>query len=327
MVFVIIALFFPRKRLKNQLLFIHSHKFRGLKMRVLLLLHGFLGSTSDLGEINDAIKESKDNPFDNIWNLSYYDSDYGLDITKPNSIRTPIFNPNTEVHSLVIHLYNILEEKLTPSHAKNVQITIIAHSMGGLLARALIKYKCNQHNQKQELFPNCFIETIILLGTPNHGTLLANKWLFLPVQELIDFLTFIYNLPSSISIHDLIKNNSQMTQMETNSLFLKSLNKPETIKYVKIVTVAGLNNKTFGRLPLIWEPFIFWKIRINSVFPWIHIGQIQNDGLVQSNSVSLKGETVKNFTVKDANHLNMLEWKSNPIGKSIYKKLNDFIKF
>lgn len=294
-------------------------------MNILLLLHGFLGAKSDLKQIEEKIRESKDNAFDKIWNLTYYDSDYGLDITKPNSIRTPIFNPNADVHSLVIYLYTLLEKKLDTLQKEEVHVTIIAHSMGGLIARSLIKYKCHLHNQKQVLFPNCFIETLILLGTPNHGTLLANKWLFLPVQELIDFLSYIYNLPSSVSIHDLIKNNSQMAQMETDSLFLKNLNEPEYIENVNIITVAGLNNKPFGKLPIIWEPFIFWRIRINSFFPWIHIGQIQNDGLVQANSVSLKGETVKNFTAKDANHLNMLEWKSNPIGKSIYQKLHESI--
>ena len=293
-------------------------------MKILLLLHGFLGKLSNMAEIEETIKESKDNPFDYIWNINYYDSDYGLDVTKKYSIRTPIYDSSMKDNCLVESLYTTLKSKMLELPNETIELSVIAHSMGGLVIRSLIQNKCSLYEGKQRLFDNCFITNVLLLGTPNHGTLLANKWLYLPVQELIDYLKFIFNLPHSISLRELFKNNSQMAQMETNSPFLKELNNIETIRGVSITTVSGLNNK-FRYLPFLWEPFIFWKIHLNSTFPWIHIGQISSDGVVEAKSVPLKGQNIQNIYIKEANHLTMLSWRTENAGRLVYSKVKNII--
>ncbi len=46
---------------------------------------------------------------------------------------------------------------------------------------------------------------------------------------------------------------------------------------------------------------------------------MKNDGIVQSKSVYLKGNNIKNVLVNNSNHVNLIQWKTHPAGKIISK--------
>ncbi|OLS16561.1 MAG: hypothetical protein HeimC3_53070 [Candidatus Heimdallarchaeota archaeon LC_3] len=261
------------------------------------------------------------NPFDKTWNLSYYDSDHGLDLTKKHHIGTPIFNLDSNSVSLVKNLYHQLITKVDNLNSEEIiDFSVIAHSMGGLVIRALVQYKTSYKNGIVWLTDKVSISTIALLGTPNHGTNLAKEWITIPAEIIIDTITDFFSIISGSFSLVHINNNSQMAQMVKNSRLLKELNKKEGIEGVKVITLRGMDNR-LGLFPNLWEPFFFWKIRIDSNFPWIHIGVIKNDGIVHADSVPLKGKNIKNYTVIEANHQEMLNWITDSAGIQVKEKI------
>ena len=97
--------------------------------------------------------------------------------------------------------------------------------------------------------------------------------------------------------------------------FLKELNGPLTDeeRSVKWITVRGLDSS--GLLEAIRQPFLFRKVWINRTFPFVHIGIIPNDSVVDAASVPLKH--AQNLTVVSANHMNLLKWISKDSGKAV----------
>jgi hypothetical protein len=116
---------------------------------------------------------------------------------------------------------------------------------------------------------------------------------------------------------------SQFIQMVPTSNFLKNLNKELTKgeKAVKWFTIRGLNSS--GLLESVWQPFLFRKLWINRKFPYLHIGLIPNDGVVDADSVPLKH--AENLTVPSATHMDLLKWNSKKSGKLVRDLLSPLI--
>lgn len=128
-------------------------------------------------------------------------------------------NPDL-IKNRAIILRNQIDEFKRETGAKKVNI--IAHSMGGLISRYYIKY----------LNGNSFVDKLIMLGTPNHGSNLAVY--DSEDAKLIDTITAYDNTKPEPDA------NHITTQMMVGSDFLSELNSPtETYGYVGYYTIRG----------------------------------------------------------------------------------------
>jgi hypothetical protein len=287
------------------------------RIRVAFLIHGFAGKMEFMNEIKNALEKSPFNKiYDKIFNVSYYNSKHGLDISQPYDLRTPIYDPNlsqTLSAFFFEKINNSLEEYQSP-----VYIDIYAHSMGGLVTRAMVKYIFPINDSK------LILDRIFLLGTPNHGTRLAKRLINIPTDILLTGLNLALELPrGGIELSDWQILNSQFIQMVPKSKFLLKLNSTLT-KFESSIdwyTIRGMNSS--GMLEAVWQPFLFRKVWINRKFPYLHIGKIPNDGVVDAGSVPLKH--AKNILVAEARHMDLLKWISDDAGKKVRKKLEPII--
>ncbi|MFX0115700.1 MAG: hypothetical protein ACFFB3_14215, partial [Candidatus Hodarchaeota archaeon] len=69
--------------------------------------------------------------------------------------------------------------------------------------------------------------------------------------------------------------------------------------------------------------FLFSKIWFDRHFPFLHIGTIPNDGIVDAAKVPLKFAT--NLTVSKATHMDLLKWKTKAAGKEVEELLKPLI--
>lgn len=297
---------------------------RTTRNRIAICCHGFLGETGMLQEIEATLTEDPFNQiYDQVANISYYSSKYGLNFSQPYDLKTPIYDETTKqtlTHNFFAQICLILKD-----YDEKVNLDIYAHSMGGLVTRSMVKY-LSKEKSTGIWIRNGLIKNIFLLGTPNHGTRLAQRAINIPADILITGLNLLFELPDGISSEDWQILNSQFMQMVPNSTFLKQLNEPSKSieKTINWVTVRGLQwIRQLGWFPVVWQPFLFRKFRIDRHFPFLHVGIIPNDGLVDAKRVPLKFAT--NLTVPSATHMGLLDWKTKKSGKQVLNLLKPII--
>ncbi len=277
--------------------------------RIAILVHGFAGKTGFMKEIEQYLSDSSfAEIYNEVLNVSYYDSKYGLDFSRTYDLKTPIYDPDTE-QTLSSNFLNLINSVIQ-NQKETVCVDIFAHSMGGLVTRALVKFLLPKRKM------NFQVSRVFLLGTPNRGTRLAQRVINIPTDIILTGLNLALELPrGGISMNDWQILKSQFIQMVPNSKFLKNLSKrlTEEEKRIKWYTVRGLNSS--GLLEAVWQPFLFRKISITRKFPFIHIGLIPNDGVVDAASVPLKH--AKNLTVPGATHMDLLKWNSKKSGRQV----------
>jgi choice-of-anchor C domain-containing protein len=119
-----------------------------------ILLHGYCGNASDWDD------------------LGTYLTAHGF---SPHAFN---YSPSNGSPTLVVgQLADYLD-----TNFPNQDVDIIAHSMGGLVARQLIRQRG----------PNCHIKTLITLGTPHHGVdLLRNATADKAFQEFFSYIPFL----------------------------------------------------------------------------------------------------------------------------------------
>lgn len=294
------------------------------KKSIAICFHGFLGETGMLREVEETLgAEPFNQVYDYVSNISYYSSKYGINFARPFDLKTPIYKKNTEQtlsHNLFAKIRSILKD-----YDEEVNLDIYAHSMGGLVARSMIRY-LSKRKSDGFWIRNGKIRKVFLLGTPNHGTRLAQHAINIPIDVLLTGLNLLLELPNEVTSEDLEILNSQFMQMIPNSYFLKKLNRQskDLEKSIRWVTIRGLKwKRQLGWLPIVWQPFFFRTIRLDRQFPFIHIGIIPNDGLVDAKNVPLKFAT--NLTIPTATHMGLLHWKSKSSGKQVLKLLKPII--
>ena len=296
-----------------------------LRKRIAICCHGFLGETGMLQEVEATLSEDPFSQiYDNVANISYYSSKYGLNFTQPFDLKTPIYDENTK-QTLAHHFFAQIS-RLLKAYDEEVSIDIFAHSMGGLVTRSMVKYLSKKRSTGVWI-KNGIIKNIFLLGTPNHGTRLAQRAINIPADVIITGLNMLFELPEGVASEDIQLLNSQFMQMVPNSSFLKQLNIPskDIEKSINWVTIRGLEwIRQLGWFPVVWQPFIFRKFWIDGKFPFLHIGIIPNDGLVDARRVPLKFAT--NLTVPSATHMDLLNWKTKKSGRQVLKLLKPIIQ-
>ncbi|MFW9777509.1 MAG: esterase/lipase family protein [Candidatus Heimdallarchaeota archaeon] len=286
---------------------------------IAIIVHGFAGSRGFMKEIEDSLSSPPFTEYySKVWNLTYYSSSHGLDFSLPYDLMTPIYSRDTK-QTLSHKLFYEIDSRLQ-DHPEEVYIDFFSHSMGGLVTRALLTYLATPNRNLQGLrIGKGIVRKVHLLGTPNRGTRLAQRAINIPLDILLSGLNLILELPrGGITREDFDILKSQFIQMIPKSTFLKRLNKPRKermtiLRSLKWVTVRGLNSS--GLLGIVWQPLLFRKFWIDRNSPFLHPGIIPNDGLVDGSSVPLP--YARNFTSKNATHMDLLRWKNNPSGQRI----------
>ncbi|MFQ5977999.1 MAG: esterase/lipase family protein [Candidatus Heimdallarchaeota archaeon] len=287
--------------------------------QIAFLVHGFAGKKGFMQEIESSLQENPyDQVYDRVANLSLYNSSYGLDLSQPYDLKSPIYDKRTKRTLAHYFLQQIIAE--LDKYPEEIYFDIYAHSMGGLVTRAMVKYLFEDKEKKETRIKNGIIKNIFLLGTPNHGTRLAQRAINIPADLLVTGLNVMLELPRGrMSSKDWQILNSQFMQMVPNSSFLEQLNErsKEIEESINWVTIRGL--KSSGLLGIAWQPLLFRKFHFNRQFPFLHIGVIPNDGVVNANSVPLKYAT--NLTIPTATHMDLLKWKTKSAGREVQEIL------
>lgn len=283
--------------------------------QIAFLVHGFAGKKGFMQEIESSLQENPyDQVYDHVTNISFYSSSYGLDLSQPYDLKSPIYDKSTNRTLAHFFLEQIIAE--LDNYPQEISLDIYAHSMGGLVTRAMIKYLLEDKEENEIWIKNGIIRNIFLLGTPNHGTRLAQRAINIPADLFVTGLNIMLELPrGGISSKDWQILNSQFMQMIPNSSFLEQLNErsKDIEQSIKWVTIRGL--KSTGLLGIAWQPFLFRKFHFDSHFPFLHIGLVPNDGVVNANSVPLKYAT--NLTIPNATHMDLLKWKTKSVGREV----------
>ncbi|MHA1966421.1 MAG: esterase/lipase family protein [Candidatus Hodarchaeales archaeon] len=294
--------------------------------RVAILVHGFAGKTGFMKEIEQTFNEEPYTQiYESVSNISYYDSKHGIDFSRPYDLKTPIFDEKSK-QTLCHNLFNKISDEIF-NYEENVSLDIFSHSMGGLVTRAMVKFLLLENQQEEQegiWINNARIQNIFLLGTPNRGTHLAQRLVTIPADILISGLNLAMEIPrQGITSEDFTILNSQFMQMVPKSSFLKKLNeKTKNIdEDINWITIRGMNSS--GILGMVWQPFLFRKIWFDRQLPFMHMGMISNDGVVNANSVPLKYAI--NLTIPQATHMDLLKWKSKKAGKEVHKLVKPLI--
>jgi pimeloyl-ACP methyl ester carboxylesterase len=170
---------------------------------ILLLVHGFLGSAQEV--VADLLDQNLDQNYDLILAYDYED------------LNTPF---ETNARDLAYRLKMAgLDEKAALQGRK---ITVLAHSIGGLLARYWI--------EKDELAGRNLVKKLILLGTPQEGTAFSQVVQYRNVTTLLLGLSLNF-LPAAapaltglMAVLDQSKHATQtLEQLRPHSDFLREL--------------------------------------------------------------------------------------------------------
>lgn len=87
-----------------------------------------------------------------------------------NLISLPFFNSSPRIQSLASDLKNSLENRYSDDN----EITLVCHSLGGLVARLYILYQALDHVKKPTNNQEIKIRRLVLYATPNTGSEIAN---------------------------------------------------------------------------------------------------------------------------------------------------------
>jgi pimeloyl-ACP methyl ester carboxylesterase len=153
-----------------------ERRSEGLKQEVdkaqniLLLLHGIIGDTKGMCDFARSVvktKQEQDEPFDLVLAFDYE-------------------NLHTPIEVTAGKLEQLLREEAGISAASGKSITILAHSMGGLVSRYFI----------QNLGGAQVVKHLVMAGTPNAGSALGRITTYR--DYAVPLLTFLVNLPWGI---------------------------------------------------------------------------------------------------------------------------------
>lgn len=265
--------------------------------RVLCLVHGFSTDSTSMKCFEKLFQEPEgQGVYDRFLYVDLYDGNRGFDFTGSHNVASPIFADENyydmddeKYPSLTTKFKKDLEAALTEAG----EIDFICHSTGGLVLRAYLKYCFDIHDvqEKKGYFINdrYKVNKVILLGVPNHGTILANRWFSRfggsVVNTIYRVIVGLKEIVEAVTeeIPDL--KEGEINQLRVGSEFITKLNKGmEALPFIRWFTVRGELNRWFvGNLL-----FSYWILGIIPTF-W---PERSNDEVVQSKSVPLKGAEI-----------------------------------
>jgi len=210
-----------------------ERRSEGLKQRVgkaeniLLLIHGFIGDTKGQCDFARSVLKTErepDKPFDLILAFDYE-------------------NLNTPIEVTAGRLEELLREEAGISAVSGKKITILAHSMGGLVSRYFI----------QNLGGEQVVKHLVMAGTPNAGSHISKITTYrdyaIPVLTLL--VNLPWGLPAAATVLGILQNSKDLTvtlaQMDwDNEDWLKNLSKG-SLHGVRCDIVAGHLDKYLER--------------------------------------------------------------------------------
>src|SRR5579863_7720421 len=141
------------------------------KEKAILLLHGIFGSDKSFGKLKEFLVD--DFPDYEVYSLQYWSSWCA-------SLVVPCFQQ--------LHDYDKeLADRLIELQNRNIrEITIVAHSMGGLISRGALVQLKKQNKLRARI-------KVILVGTPNAGSSYANR-----IQTILAPVTLPLTLSSTL---------------------------------------------------------------------------------------------------------------------------------
>jgi len=266
----------------------------GIMEKVLCLIHGFGCDSSSMNSIKRLFEEGEGKgTYDRIISVDLYDGNRGFDFSGTHNVATPIMQDE--------NYYDMNDEKypsLTTKFKKDLEnalndegeIDFITHSTGGLVLRAYLKYCCDKstaHSNRGYYIKGKYkVSKAVLLGVPNHGTILANRWFSRFGNTVVNLIfRVIYGIKEAVEnvegeIPDL--SEGEINQLRVGSEFLKKLNQGlETLPYIDWYTIRGERNRWYIGNFL----FSYWLFGLIPTF-W---PERSNDEVVQSKSVPLEG--------------------------------------
>jgi len=173
---------------------------------ILLLIHGIISDTKGMCDFARAVVKTpgdKEKPFDLILSFDYE-------------------NLNTPIEETAGRLEALLREEAGITAASGKKITILAHSMGGLVSRYFI----------QNLGGAEVVKHLVMAGTPNAGSALGRITTYrdyaLPLLTLL--VNLPWGIPAAATILGVMQKSKDLTvtlaQMDwDNSDWLKNLSK------------------------------------------------------------------------------------------------------
>lgn len=178
----------------------------GKAKRILLCIHGIIGDTEGMTRALNLMLDTNGYPFAK---LKHYDLVLTFDYE----------NLNTPIETTAIALKKQLEQ--AGIHAEmEKELTILAHSMGGLIARWMVEREWGYK----------FVKHLIMTGVPNHGS---------PFGKMTDYqamfiqgMNFLKNfVPIVGTVGGLLAKTEELTktlaEIRIGSSFLKRLNSSE----------------------------------------------------------------------------------------------------
>ncbi len=190
----------------------------GKAKNIVLLIHGIIGDTEGMAVFAQQLvknKGEKGKPFDLVLTFDYE-------------------NLNTPIETTAGKLEELLRLEAGISAESGKKITIVAHSMGGLVSRYFI----------QTLGGEKVVKHLVLAGTPNGGSAIAKITTYrdyaIPVLSLL--VNLPWGLPAAATVLGVLQKSKAVThtlaQMGEDSDFIRNLNKGD-LHGVRCSVLAG----------------------------------------------------------------------------------------
>ena len=199
-------------------------------------------------------------------------------------------------------------QELKKLSAQDIKIiSIVAHSMGGLVSREMLTSPNLKYKSLSDSGEIPKVDKLIMVGTPNHGSELAKFRVF---AELREQFVHLFNNNGHI-LSGIIDGTGQAKEdLLPGSEFLQSLNSRPQIESVEMLVIAGVvsfwDESFMSRLEKFNQGSSF-SLPEKSISKLEEIARSMRngvgDGLVTVESAQLKGVR---FSIVEANHLSMI---------------------
>jgi pimeloyl-ACP methyl ester carboxylesterase len=201
----------------------------------------------------------------------------------------------------------VFEQMAAFFKGKKREVTLVAHSMGGLISRDLLTDPKFSYSQKAALGKVPRVKQLIMVGTPNHGSQLAQFRFFLEIRDQFQHLSDDENH----WLDGFLDGAGEAgIDLLPGSRFLTQLNSRPLPDHVDFQVIAGMVNpwsegeiSSFiegleNRLPRETRPALRGLEKI-----LLSMGQTMGDGLVTVDSAKLNGVPL---TLVKGTHLTMI---------------------
>jgi pimeloyl-ACP methyl ester carboxylesterase len=227
-------------------------------LNALVFVHGIFSQHATFQPLVDGLRAQ---PALADWKMFYFDYDF--------------------YRSIIDSGKDLAEVLLQTFVSDQTAVTIVGHSMGGLVGRAALLQNGDMG----------FVKRLVMLGTPNHGTLHSSRLGVLAEQLRRDADTLAVVLPrKAMGIKQLTKINKTLQPFITKG----GLQRTRSVEYVTIPALRFHSDADDDEAPpntAGYLRFLARAMRLMRMLPGMHIElHIPHDGIVEERCVRLSGE-------------------------------------